>query len=499
MENRVSSIFSGIPRGVLERKKEDESIPNAAWANPADIADNLKYSPDCILLGAVGHQLIGIKDDRHMITVAGSRAGKGVSVIIPNLIHYQGSVLVIDPKGELASITALQRAKGLGQKVCVLDPFNRTAEWVKPYRASFNPLSILTPDNPTILEDAGLISDALVAGSHHSDPHWDDSAKSFIEGVILHVVTYGGFEGIRDLVTVHRELSLGKDSLNEGEGPLNQLIQEMYHNAENLIQEEIGDAIKAAAMDFDERPPNEKGSVLSTIRRHIRFLGYGSMQSVLQKHDFDLSELKTARNGMTIYLCLPAGRMGTCNRWLRMFVNLTLEAMEREKTIPYPPVLLCLDEFPVLGHMKQIEDAAGQIAGFGVKLWPIIQDLSQLKTLYSDRWETFMGNAGIIQFFGNNDLTTLDFIEKRLGKTSLKVRRESYGQQGASSSDAFSYEIHPLMTAAEAGHHFAREDELRRQLILWPHLDPIILQRVVYHDGKSPLYPHFKGKFKVIQ
>ena len=84
------------------------------------------------------------------------------------------------------------------------------------------------------------------------------------------------------------------------------------------------------------------------------------------------------------------------------------------------PVLFVLDEFASLGHMRQIEDAAGQIAGYGVKLWPILQDLGQLKSLYKDRWETFMGNAGVLQFFGNNDLTTLEWISKRLGTTTIE-------------------------------------------------------------------------------
>ncbi len=63
-----------------------------------------------------------------------------------------------------------------------------------------------------------------------------------------------------------------------------------------------------------------------------------------------LAELKTAPQGMTVYLCLPANRMKRCNRWLRMFINLLLDAMEREKTKPALPVLACLDEFPVLGQ-----------------------------------------------------------------------------------------------------------------------------------------------------
>ena len=78
-------------------------------------------------------------------------------------------------------------------------------------------------------------------------------------------------------------------------------------------------------------------------------------------------------------------------------------------------MLFCLDEFAALGHMESIEKAAGQIAGFGVKLWPVIQDLTQLQRDYKEAWETFMGNAGLLTFFGNTDLTTLDHISKRLG------------------------------------------------------------------------------------
>ena len=125
---------------------------------------------------------------------------------------------------------------------------------------------------------------------------------------------------------------------------------------------------------------------------------------------------------MTVYLCLPGRHMGTCGRWLRLFVNLALQAMEQTPGYPAAgcPVLFVLDEFASLGHMRQIEDAAGQIAGYGVKLWPILQDLGQLKALYKERWETFMGNAGILQFFGNNDLTTLEWISKRLGTTTIE-------------------------------------------------------------------------------
>lgn len=167
----MPGILDDFPRGDEKRLLTQHDTPKAAWRNPQDILRDtaLAYPADNpggrLLLGNLDGRLIGVADDRHMITVAGSRAGKGVSVIIPNLIFYPGSVLAIDPKGELASITARRRARDLKQKVFVLDPFGRTADWVKPYRASFNPMATLTPGNPHIVEDAGLIADAIVVPS----------------------------------------------------------------------------------------------------------------------------------------------------------------------------------------------------------------------------------------------------------------------------------------------------------------------------------------------
>lgn len=207
------------------------------------------------------------------------------------------------------------------------------------------------------------------------------------------------------------------------------------------------------------------------------------MKGVLSRHDFNLAQLKS--EPVTVYLCLPAMRMGTCNRWLRLFVNLALAAFETTPGKPEPPVLMYLDEFAVLGHMKAIEDAAGQIAGFGVKLWPIIQDLGQLKALYRDRWQTFMGNAGVLQFFGNNDTFTLDWVSKRLGTTSLIVEnRAEVAEREATRDDqrglSWSAQTRSLMTAEEIARFFSRDDPLQRQLVIWTGGHPMILQRAKY-------------------
>jgi type IV secretion system protein VirD4 len=374
-------------------------------------------------------------------------------------------------------------------------------------RASYNPLSVLVPGNPTIIEDAGLIADALVVAAG-KDPHWDESAKNFIEGVILHVATDAAYEGNRNLLTVRALIRTAmkledENDLDADMEPLAALERAMLDNAELLEAKEdtfdLAGAIEGAARDFFEKEEREQSSVLSTVRRHTKFLDYTAMRSVLTGHDFDLASLKNDPSGITVYLCLPASRMGMCSRWLRIFINQLLDAMERERIVPAAPVLVCLDEFPVLGHMRQLEDAAGQIASFHVKLWVILQDWGQGKALYKERWETFAGNSGILQFFGNNDLATTEYISRRLGKTQIKVTRigevgNEQAQQGLEGRSE-SAEQHDLLTAEEVSRQFARSDRLKRQLVIWAGYNPMMLQRVEYYDETSPVHHVFKGKY----
>lgn len=252
-------------------------------------------------------------------------------------------------------------------------------------------------------------------------------------------------------------------------------------------------AVRRAAMDFFEKPERERGSVLSTARRHLRALSFPEIETSLMVPGFDLADLKLTP--MTVYLCLPGRHIGTCGRWLRLFVNLALQAMERTPGRPAAgaPVLFVLDEFATLGHMRQIEDAAGQIAGYGVKLWPILQDLGQLKALYKERWETFMGNAGILQFFGNNDLTTLEWVSKRLGTTTIIQHSSSHvtpgaGDQGAT-GDSYAPRTVPILEPDEIALVFGRADTQLRQLVIRAGYAPMILQRAFYdrHEAFAAL------------
>lgn len=508
-----ANIFTGLSRGVPGIGPRDMQAPAAEFEDPRAIAASqaLAYRPDKLFLGVLNAQVervrkddgsegeryaqggvpIGVKTDQHAITIAGSRTGKGRAAIIPNMLSYQGSVLAIDPKGELALATAAVRAGKLGQRVVVLDPFGTTTdEEGKPklpegFYSGFNPVALMRP--ASMIEDAVLMTDALVLPGA-GDPHWDESARTIIEGVILEVATADRFEGRRSLVKVRDLLAEGESRDDPALAPLFDAGdgEEVTGMAvlEACMRESAEGAVRRAAADFFERPDRERDSVLSTARRHLRPLGFPEIAASLSGAGFDLADLK--RSAMTVYLCLPGRHMGPCGRWLRLFVNLALQAMETTKAPPAAgcPVLFVLDEFAALGHMRQIEDAAGQIAGYGVKLWPILQDLGQLKALYKDRWETFMGNAGTLQFFGNNDLTTLEWISKRLGSTTIEQLSSSHVTPGAARSGAmgesYAPRTTPILEPDEIALVFGRADPWLRQLIITAGHAPMILQRAYY-------------------
>lgn len=506
--NFTQHFMQDVPRGVSSRHLRHQSVPQARWQSPEDIlaSQALAYDPSNpgrkILVGALGDKLIGIDDNRHILTGGGSRSGKSVG-LSTNLLFYRGSASAFDPKAELAAITAERRA-ALGQKVYILDPFNYAPKRLDEFRARYNPLSVLRLDSPTLIEDANLIADAMVVqASGNKDPHWDESAKNFIEGVILHVVTDPVFDGRRNLVTVRRLINSAMNPSSVDE-ELCELETDMLTNAVRLqrsdAEVDIGEAIEGAARDFYEKAERERSSVLSTVRRHTKFLDYPGLRRSLRGNDFSLADLKRDPAGVTVYLCFPATRIEIASRWLRIYVNQLLDAMERTRTIAPAPVLVCLDEFPVLGYMKQLENAAGQIASFGVKLWIVLQDWGQGKALYGERWESFAANAGIMQFFGNNDVTTTEYIARKLGKTQVEVARTSEVNPELSAKglngQSLAAELHDLLTPDEISRQFARSDPLKRQLVIWAGYHPMILQRVEYYDTASVLYPVFRGKYR---
>jgi type IV secretion system protein VirD4 len=450
-----------LPRGTVHTG-EDGQRPVASWLARAEMRRTTwGFEPGRLFLGTLPEDdsvQVGYGDDRHIVTIAGSRAGKSSSALLPNLLYWPGSMLAIDPKGELARIAGNWRTR-FGQ-VVTLDPFNITGDGSGHCWNPFDELRDTPPEN--IPDDAALFAEALVVGSQRGDPYWSMSARNLVRGLILHLYATLENPTLTDLRRVLTDADLLTVTLDA------------------MAASDAFDGIVArAGGSMIAKTEKERDSVVSTASEETAFLDSIGLQQISRSSSFRIADMKSVEP-LCVFLVLPAVRMATHSRWLRLFLNMALVAFERTPQQSETPCLWLLEEFAQLGHMKSLEAAAGYMAGFGVKLWVVLQDLNQLKTHYPDSWETFIGNAGLVQAFGNSDVTTLNYLSERLGQTIVTAphgaARTAAGLLRGQHGGTIDQQAAPLLAPFEIAQHFRRESELA--LILVTGEKPLAVKRV---------------------
>ena len=343
--------------------------------------------------------------DSHMITVAPTRSGKGTTQIIPSLMDHIGAVLCIDPKGENAIITAEARQHIHGQKVHILDPWREATKVLDREPDQFNPLDMLDPDDDDFVDDAMMIADALVVETG-GDSHWTNEARAMVMGFILYVTTDPHEAETRSLGRVRELLSLDPAELQN-------LINTRMVKSENQL-------VRSAGNRFNQKSERELSSVISTAQQNTHFLESPNVKKSLEKSTFDFASLKSDDAPISVYVVLPADRLNTHGRWLRLIVSMAITAMVRGRAKPQRPALFILDEFAALGKLAVVEQAFGLMAGFGMQMHAVLQDMSQLQDLYGQRWQTFLGNSAVLQVFGTRDVMTAEYVSKLAGHTTVE-------------------------------------------------------------------------------
>ncbi|TCL63189.1 type IV secretory system conjugative DNA transfer family protein [Rhizobium sp. BK251] len=393
----------------------DATHGSARFAGRREVAA-LATSTSGLLIGRAQNsgRLLRYDGPAHLLTMAPTRSGKGVGTIIPNLLTANRSIICIDPKGENAIITGDAR-RHFGP-VHILDPFAVTGH----VPSAFNPLDGCDPDSIDVAEDISTLADALVfdAPGLSGDAHWNEEAKALISGLLLHVVASQPAER-RTLSTLRHYLTLAPDRFRT-------VLEEMQGS------EAIDGLVARAANRHLSKSEREASGVLSAAQRHTHFLDSPRMTKVLARSGFRFSDLKQTR--ATVFLVLPPDRLAVYSRWLRLLIAQSLTEMARttgpsgasvgtssgaSSAPSRPPVLYLLDEFASLGHLAPIERAMGLMAGYGVQLWPIIQDIHQLRATYGQRAGTFLSNAGVLQVFGVNDHDSARLVSNLLGQQTV--------------------------------------------------------------------------------
>jgi len=404
----------------------------------------------------LGATKITFDDDRHVTMLAGSRSGKGTGFIIPNLLNHKGSTIVYDPSGENFEATAAYRQQILGQKIILLDPMNVTG---MP-SDTWNPMSEIDFDNDPFAIDKCYMLAESIQFEKSSDPYWTDAARKLLAMTIAYV-------GARSLPE-HNHLGTVRDLLMGSE------LSALW-NAMTLC-ESYGGIVRRFGEANESRPEKELGSVIETVRTALKFLDSEVMSDFIRVSNFDMRELK--QNDVSVYIVLPAGLGESYKPWIRLLFNAAFDAAQ-DLTIAKPKhsTLFVMDEFPLLGKMERIKRAAGEAAKFGVKLFIIAQDISQLKEHYGIAWETFIANSGVLIMFSNNDLESQRYLSERLGKERIAKTSFTRGQSGSSTT---SYELEDV----------ARPDQLEKQVSRQAGMayffiagsKPMRLPRATYYD-----------------
>jgi len=354
------------------------------------------------------------RGDRHILTVGPNGSGKTRRLLFPNLYYLKNwSIAAIDPKGELFAHTVLERAKTT--KIVLLDPFG-VVEKTYPHLAArfpcqshgFNPVATLVPkladgrDNPRFVDDAKALAVALIKTEGLHDKYWSQAAQALIKGVLM---------GLRLEWGEAASLALLRQVIGAQPATLAKKLGLMVANYGAACP-----ALGASLSEFTAYSPEDRE--LGGIRRQAKvqtdWLDSAPMAADLDAGAYDFASIK--RTPTTIYLVLPPEYLASHGTWLRLMVTAILRPLLREvdaaSDTPPVPVLFMLDEFAQLGKMEIIEDNYALMRGYGVKLWTIWQDLNQAKILYEDRWESFIANAGIVQSFAPQDMTTRKYLSE---------------------------------------------------------------------------------------
>lgn len=439
--------------------RPSDSHGSAHWGR-----GELLHGEKGLLVGRVGARLLRVAGEGHVLTVAPTRSGKGVSAVIPNLLDHRGSVLVTDPKGENYAVTARWRQK-IGQKIHAFDPFA-----VIGGKATYNPLRLIDAGSAEAVDDARMLADMLVLpmGREGEQAFWNEEARGVLTGLILYVAATADPEH-RNLTHVRQLLTLAPELFRN-------------HLEVMLASPAAGGLVARAAARLLQKADKERSGVVSTAQSHTHFLDSPRMAKVLNESSVDLSVLKRGR--ASVYLILPADRMDGYARWLRLMIACALLAMARTRGQPKERVLFLLDEFAHLGRMHPVQRDIGLAGGFGVTFWLVVQDLSQLRSTYGETWPTFLSNVDVLQAFGVNDWDTADYLSKMTGEATISVESENRSR-GVSRGLHAQRQLGAGRTRSEWGRRLLLPDEVRRlprelELLFVKGGAPLLVERLSY-------------------
>ena len=412
--SKIAALGSGLfilAIGVVAALRVRRPLHGAArWAGEGEIAREGLRAKKGIILGRKGSGYLTFGGNEHVMLYAPTRTGKGVGVVIPNLLNWPDSVVVLDIKKENWEATAGFRAAH-GQNVVMFDPLDPDGR-----TARYNPLGwIDRRDAVQTLDELQKLATMLFPAPDKGDPFWSEAARTGFVGVGAYVAATPDLPFT--IGEIYRQLTSGSpkakfpalvDARAKGPAPLSR-------------------GCVNALNDFCSASDNTFASIKQTITSRMNLWLNPRVDAATSASDFDLRELRTRRT--SIFLGVTPDNMARVaplyNLFFQQLVDLNTRDLPSAERHPLQ-LLVLLDEFARIGNASVIAKGFSYVAGYGLRLLPVIQSPSQLRAEYGpDVAEEIMTNCGVEVVFTPKELKVAQDLSERLGYYTYEGRSKS--------------------------------------------------------------------------
>lgn len=405
---------------------EDKMHGSARWAKEIDLRDAGFFDNDGVYIGGWIDEhgkthYLRHEGPEHVLCIAPTRSGKGVGLVIPTLLSWRHSAVITDLKGELWALTSGWRKEYAGNKVLRFEPASSSS-------VKFNPLDYVRVTTENEVGDAQNLATLIVDpdGTGLKD-HWQKTAQSLLVGCILHIIYKARQEG-----TV-ASLPAIDDMLADPDRPVSELWDEMttypHHNGE------VHPLVAASGRDMLDRPEQEGGSVLSTAKSYLSLYRDPVVRRNVESSEFGIKDLMNHENPISLYIVTQPNDKERLKPLIRVVVNMIIrllaDKMDFEDGRPVAHynhrLLMMLDEFPALGKLDIMQESLAFVAGYGLKCYLIVQDISQLNAAYG-RDESITSNCHVRVAYAPNRMDTAQALSTMTGEQT--VVKESITESG---------------------------------------------------------------------
>ena len=399
----------------------------ARFAGMADLtkAGFFKQTDTSIVVGKYNGKLLHYNGQQFALLAAPTRSGKGVGIVIPNLLSYKGSVVVLDIKQENFNLTSGYRKEVLGQEVYLFNPFaedGRTHRW--------NPFTYVSSNPDQRVSDLMSIAAMLYPDGDSRDKFWVAQARNAFLAFSLYC--FDEYEAMADFPVVGKEnesaCTLGKIyRLSSGNGT------ELKEYFTSLSQQPyLSEATKTAFSGLISQEKETFGSIMGTFKEPLNPWINPVIDAATSADDFLLTDVRKKK--MTIYIGILPNKLAES----RVIVNLFFSQLINQNTKELPQdnpdlkhqCMLLMDEFTSIGKVEIIAHSVSYMAGYNIRLFPIIQSVAQLDAVYGKEYaRTIITNHALQIIYTPREQQDANEYSEMLGYTTVKRKNVSRGRE----------------------------------------------------------------------